>query len=121
MSAATIQRVLFDRTARKAHQWSMVVLVIAGLILQGIAGAILLAIAGVVMLAGRFWWPADLVRQLVWRLLQPAGSLKRAHVQETPDARRIARTMGGTVWLVAAISLLAANAVLAWVLTLPIA
>src|ERR1700694_81026 len=113
MSAATIQRVLFDRTARKAHQWSMVVLVIAGLILQGIAGAILLAIAGVVMLAGRFWWPADLVRQLVWRVLEPAGILKRDDVQEDHETRRIARAIGGTIWLVAAISLLAGNAVLA--------
>src|SRR2546423_5504141 len=99
----------------------MVALVIAGLILQGIGGAALLAIAGAVMLAGRFWWPADLVRQLVWRVLEPAGILKRDDVQEDHETRRIARTIGGAVWMVAAVSLLAGIPFLAWVLTVPIA
>jgi hypothetical protein len=112
---------VYDRTARKAHQWTMVALVIAGLILQGIAGAVLLAVAGAVMLAGRFWWPADVVRQFVWRVLEPARILRRHDVQEDHETRRLARTIGGTVWLVAAISMLAGNPVLAWVLTLPIA
>jgi hypothetical protein len=26
-------------------------------------------VAGAVMLVGRFWWPADIFRQLTWRLL----------------------------------------------------
>src|SRR2546430_10238519 len=67
MSAATIETPVYDRTARKAHQWTMVALVAASLILQGVAGTLLLTVAGVIMLAGRFWWPADVVRQLVWR------------------------------------------------------
>jgi hypothetical protein len=121
MSAANMETPVYDRTARKAHQWTMVALVLAGLILQGTAGAILLAIAGAVMLAGRFWWPADLVRQLVWRVLEPAGILKRDDVQEDHETRRIARAIGGTVFVVAAISMLAGNPLLAWVLTLPIA
>jgi hypothetical protein len=99
----------------------MVVLVAAGLVLQGLAGALLLTVAGVVMLAGRFWWPADVVRQLVWRVLEPAGILKRDDVHEDHETRRIARALGGTIWLIAAASLLAGNPVLAWVLTLPIA
>src|SRR6266550_8022237 len=119
MSAASIETPLFDRTARKAHQWSMVALVAAGLILQGIPGALLLTVAGLIMLAGRFWWPADIVRQLVWRVLEPAGILKRDDVREDHETRRIARTIGGTVWLVAAISLLVGNPVLAWALTVP--
>src|ERR1700736_7053288 len=113
MSAVTIQTTLYDRTARKAHQWTMVGLVAAGLIVQGFAGALLLAIAGVVMLAGRFWWPADVVRQLVWRVLEPAGILKRDDVQEDHQTRRIARIIGGAIWLLAAASLLACNPVLA--------
>jgi hypothetical protein len=99
----------------------MVVLVAAGLVLQGLAGAVLLTVAGVIMLAGRFWWPADVVRQLVWRFLEPAGILKRDDVHEDHETRRIARALGGTIWLIAAGSLLAGNPVLAWVLTLPIA
>ena len=93
----------------------------AGLILQGIPGVLLLTLAGIIMLAGRFWWPADVVRQLVWRVLEPAGILKRDDVHEDHETRRIARTIGGAVWLLAAASLLAGNPVLAWVLTLPIA
>jgi Domain of unknown function (DUF4395) len=120
MSAA-IESPLFDRTARKAHQWTMVALVAAGLIAQGIAGTVLLAIAGAVMLAGRFWWPADVVRQLVWRVLEPVRILKRDDVHEDHETRRIARALGGGIWLLAAVSMLAGNPVLAWVLTLPIA
>src|SRR2546430_6065607 len=67
MSAATIETPVYDRTARKAHQWTMVALVAASLILQGVAGTLLLTVAGVIMLAGRFWWPADVVRQMGWR------------------------------------------------------
>jgi hypothetical protein len=99
----------------------MVALVAVGLILQGVAGAVLLTVAGAIMLAGRFWWPADVVRQLVWRVLEPAGILKRDDVHEDHETRRIARVIGGAVWLLAAASLLAGNPVLAWVLTLPIA
>jgi hypothetical protein len=121
MSTATIETPVYDRTARKAHQWTMVVLVAAGLILQGIPGALLLTLAGVIMVAGRFWWPADVVRQLVWRVFEPAGILKRDDVREDHETRRIARLLGGTIWLIAAASMLADNPVLAWVLTLPIA
>jgi len=111
---------LYDRTARKAHQWTMVALVLAGLILGGVPGVTLLAIAGAIMLAGRFWWPADLVRQLTWRVLEPAGILKRDDVHEDHETRRIARIIGGALWLLAAV-LLAVNPVLAWVITVPIA
>src|SRR2546427_9303658 len=121
MSAASIETPVYDRTARKAHQWTVVALVAAGLIVQGIPGALLLIVAGRMMLAGRLWWPADVVRQLVWRVLEPAGILKRDDVHEDHETRRIARTIGGAVWLLAAASLLAGNPVLAWVLTLPIA
>jgi len=121
MAAITIETPVYDRTARKAHQWTMVALVAAGLLLQGIAGVLMLALAGAIMLAGRFWWPADVVRQLVWRLLEPSGILKRDDVQEDHEIRRIARVIGGTIWLLAAASLLIGNAVLAWVLTVPIA
>ena len=121
MSTAIIETPLYDRTARKAHQWTMVALVVVGLILQGVPGGLLLTVAGVIMIAGRFWWPADVVRQLVWRVLEPAGILRRDDVHEDHETRRIARVLGGTIWLIAAASLLANNPILAWVLTLPIA
>ena len=120
MSAATIETPLYDRTARKAHQWTMVALVVVALILEGIPGAVLLAVAGLIMLAGRFWWPADVVRQLVWRVLEPAGILRRDDVHEDHETRRIARIMGGAIWLVAAAPLITGNPVIAWVLALPI-
>src|ERR1700687_3708619 len=98
---------LYDRTARRAHQWTMVVLVLAGLILGGFAGTVLVAIAGVIMLAARFWWPADVVRQATWRALEPAGILKRDDVHEDHETRRVARIIGGALWLPAALLLLA--------------
>src|SRR2546428_9020054 len=85
---------LYDRTARKAHQWTMVVLVAAGLVIQGVAGSLLIALAGLIMLVGRFWWPADLVRQLVWRAVEPAGLLKRDDVHEDHETRRVGAPIG---------------------------
>ena len=121
MTDAIGQLPLCDRTARKAHQWTMVVLVAAGLILQGMAGSLLIAIAGTIMLVGRFWWPADVVRQLVWRALEPAGLLKRDDVQEDHETRRVARVIGGAIWVIAAAFLLAGIPAVTWVLTIPIA
>lgn len=121
MAATTLDLPVYDRTARKAHQWTMVALVVVGLLLNGIVGALLIALAGAVMLVGRFWWPADIVRQLVWRVLEPAGILRRDDVHEDHETRRIARIIGGALWLLAALSLAAGYAVLAWVITLPIA
>src|SRR2546421_12124885 len=120
MSAITTELPVYDRTARKAHQWTMVAVVVLGLVIQGATGSLLVAIAGAIMLVGRFWWPADVVRQAVWRVLEPAGILKRDDVQEDHETRRIARIMGGVLWLLAAL-LMPLYPVLAWVITIPIA
>ncbi len=120
MGTASTETPLYDRTARKAHQWTMVALVAVALILEGVPGALLLTAAGLIMLAGRFWWPADVVRQLVWRVLEPAGILKRDDVHEDHETRRIARVLGGAIWLVAAALLITGNPVIAWILAIPI-
>lgn len=121
MSATATELPVYDRTARKAHQWAMIALVAVGLLVQGAAGSLLLAVAGAIMLAGRFWWPADLVRQLVWRVLEPAGLLKRDDAHEDHETRRIARATGGAIWLIAAGLVLTGYSVLAWVISVPIA
>jgi hypothetical protein len=121
MTAIATELPVYDRTARKAHQWTMVGLVAVGLVLQGVAGSLLVAIAGAIMLAGRFWWPADVVRQLVWRVLEPGGILKRDDVHEDHETRRIARVLGGTLWLIAAVLILTGYGVLGWVISVPIA
>ena len=120
MASRTSALPLYDRTARKAHQWTMVGVVAFGLLLQGTAGAVLIAFAGLVMLVGRFWWPADVVRQLVWRVLEPRGILRRDDVHEDHETRRIARVLGGLLWLIASAVLLAGSSLLAWVITVPI-
>jgi hypothetical protein len=112
---------LYDVTARKAHQWTMVALVAAGFLLGEPLGAVPLLVAGVVMLLGRFWWPADVVRQLTWRVLEPRGLLRRREVHEDHETRRVARVLGGAVWLVAAALLLLHLPVLAWALAFAIA
>lgn len=107
----------YDVSARKAHQWSMVVLIVLGFVLGEPRGALPLVLAGGIMLLGRFWWPADLVRQFVWRVAEPAGWLPRIEREEDHATRRIARVLGGIVWLLAAVLVLTGVATIAaWVL-----
>ena len=107
---------IYDVTARKAHQWTMVVLVALGFVLGEPRGAWPLALAGAIMLVGRFWWPADLVRQFVWRVAEPAGWLARIEREEDHATRRVARAMGGAVWLLCAALVLLGYAAAAWIL-----
>src|SRR5262249_53063677 len=90
---------IYDVIARKAHQWTMLALVAFGFLLGGPVGAIPLALAGAIMLVGRFWWPAALVRRGVWRGLEPWGILQRRDLHEAHEPRRVARVIGGLVWL----------------------
>src|SRR5712692_10030876 len=112
---------MFDVTARKAHQWTMVFLVALGFVLGEPKGAVPLALAGAIMLHGRFWWPADLVRQFVWRVAEPAGWLPRVDREEDHATRRLARVLGGIVWLASAALLVFGLTALAWVLAAAIA
>jgi len=111
----------FDVTARKAHQWTMVALIVVGFLLGAPRGAIALALAGAIMLVGRFWWPADVIRQLTWRVLEPRGILKRRERVEDHDTRRVARVIGGAAWLAAAVLLLLNATLAAWIIAFLIA
>ena len=111
----------FDVTARKAHQWTMVALVAIGFVLGESLGAWPLALAGAIMLLGRFWWPADLVRQFVWRVAEPAGWLPRIEREEDHATRRVARVLGGIVWLLSALLIVGGFASAAWLLAAAIA
>jgi hypothetical protein len=107
---------VYDLTARKAHQWTMVGLIALGFLLGAPVGAVPLALAGCIMLVGRFWWPADLVRQLVWRVLEPAGLLQRWDAHEDHQTRRVARVLGGIVWLAAAALVVVGASTVGWLL-----
>jgi len=121
VSDSAVDLPLFDVTARKVHQWSMVALVAIAFLVEGPVAVALLALAGLVMLVGRFWWPADLFRQLTWRVLEPAGLLRRHDVHEDHDTRRVARVLGGAAWLAAAALLAAGAPAGAWVIAFAIA
>ena len=108
---------LYDITARKAHQWTMLVLIAFGFVLGDRWGWLALAIAGAIMVLGRFWWPADVVRQVVWRVAQPAGWLPRIERAEDRATRRIARLLGGSVWLIGAALILLGQPIAAWLLS----
>ena len=108
---------IYDVTARKTHQWSMVGLVALGFVLGEPRGAWLLVLAGAIMLVGRFWWPADLVRQFVWRVAEPNGWLGRVDREEDHATRRVARILGGAIWLLSAALIFAGFAAPAWLLT----
>jgi hypothetical protein len=105
---------VYDITARKAHQWSMVALIVLGFVLGDRVGWLLVVAAGAIMLIGRFWWPADIVRQFVWRVAEPAGWLKRIDRAEDRATRRLARTLGGIVWLISAVLIAAGATTLGW-------
>ncbi len=107
---------MYDVTARKAHQWTMVVLIALGFVLGAPLGALPLALAGAIMLIGRFSWPADLVRQFVWRVAEPAGWLVRRDREEDHTTRRSARIMGGLVWLLCSALVMLGVPTLAWIL-----
>src|SRR5215510_12999720 len=111
----------FDVTARKVHQWAMVAIVLVAFLLGTLPAAVLLALAGGVMLVGRFWWPADIFRQVTWRFLEPAGLLRRREVHEDHETRRIARVIGGAAWLLAAALLLLQLPIVAWAIAFAIA
>jgi hypothetical protein len=121
MSDAAMELPLHDVTARKVHQWAMIALVVIAFLVEGVPAAVLLLLAGAVMLVGRFWWPADVFRQLTWRVLEPAGVLRRRDVHEDHETRRVARVIGGVVWIVSAALLLVGLPIVAWVLALAIA
>jgi len=111
----------FDVTARKVHQWAMVAIVLVAFLLGTPGAAVLLALAGAVMVVGRFWWPADIFRQVTWRFLEPAGLLRRREVHEDHETRRVARVLGGAVWILAAALLLLDLPIVAWVIAFAIA
>jgi hypothetical protein len=121
VSDSAVDLPLFDVTARKVHQWSMVALVATAFLVEGPVAVALLALAGLVMLVGRFWWPADLFRQVTWRVLEPAGLLRRRDVHEDHDTRRVARVLGGAAWLAAAALLAAGVPAGAWAIAFAIA
>ena len=121
MSERGLELPMFDVTARKVHQWAMVALVAIAFLLGGSSAVVLLVLAGVVMLAGRFWWPADIFRQVTWRFLEPAGLLRRREVHEDHETRRIARVIGGAAWLLSAALLLVHLPTVAWAIAFAIA
>ena len=121
MGESALSLPLHDVTARKVHQWTMVALVVIAFLLGGSVGTVPLLLAGAIMLLGRFWWPADVVRQLTWRVLEPRGLVRRRDVHEDHEVRRVARVIGGAAWLVAAALLLLNVPVLAWVIVFAIA
>jgi hypothetical protein len=109
-----------DLTARKVHQYAVVAVAILGVVIGGPIGAALMAFDGVVMLAGRFWGPADVFRQFVWRVAEPRGWLEPKLVPEEMGTRRIARALGGVAFFVIAAALAAGSYVLALALTIPL-
>lgn len=121
MSEGGLELPMFDVTARKVHQWAMVALVAIGFLLGGSSAVVLLALAGAVMVAGRFWWPADIFRQVTWRFLEPAGLLRRREIHEDHETRRIARVLGGAAWLLSAGLLLLHLPIVAWAIAFAIA
>ena len=110
----------YDVTARKFHQALCVLFLATAFVLGPDVGSWLVALVGIILALGRYWWPADIFRQLVWRVLEPAGILRRREVQEDHETRRLARVLGGTLLVLAAV-LLSLGHSWAWILVAAIA
>lgn len=106
----------FDKSARKFHQLTIVALLVVAYAAQGALAVALVAFVGAVMLVGRFFWPADVFRQLAWRVLEPAGLLPRRDAVEDHETRRVARVLGGIALLLAAGLLAVDLALVGWAL-----
>jgi hypothetical protein len=101
----------FDVTARKFHQWVVVLLSAVAFVLGGTAGAVVMLVVALVMLVGRFRDEGDLFRGFYAAVLVPRGMLRPRLVVEDRATRRIARVLGGTVQLAAALLVLSGTAV----------
>lgn len=110
----------FDVTARKFHQAACVLFLAVAFVVGATGGRWLVAFIGIVLAAGRYWWPVDVFRQLVWRVLEPVGILRRREVQEDHATRRVARVLGGVILLAGAI-LLSLGQGWSWILVAAIA
>jgi hypothetical protein len=91
----------FDVTARKFHQWVIVLLSAVAFVVAGPIGGAVMVVVGLVMLIGRFRDQADLFRGFYGAVLAPRGILKPRMVVEDRATRRVARVMGGSIQLVA--------------------
>ena len=112
-----MQTELFDVTARKFHQWGVILLSAIAFLLDGQLGGAVMVAVGLLMIVGRFKDEADLLRGFYHAVLKPRGILHERMVAEDRATRRIARVMGGTIQLVAGVLLIAGVAVpLAWAL-----
>jgi hypothetical protein len=110
MAETTLAPERFDATARKFHQWLCVALLVIAFVVGRPIDAPLVGLVGVVLLVGRFWWPADIFRQLAWRVLEPAGILTRREVVEDHATRRVARAIGGAALIAVALAIASATA-----------
>ncbi len=109
-----------DITARKVHQYAVVATAVLGLVIGGPLGVLLLVFDGAVMAIGRFWWPADVFRQAVWRFAQPRGWFAARSIAEDRETRRVARVFGGGWLVVMALALALGSPLLAVILALPL-
>ena len=57
----------------------------------------------------------------LWRVAEPAGWLRRSDREEDHATRRIARVLGGTIWLACAALVLTGQSAPAWMLAALIA
>jgi len=109
----------FDVTARKFHQWTVVVLSLVAFVLGGAAGGVLMVVVGLVMVLGRFRDEADLFRGFYRAALVPRGWLAPRMVVEDRATRRIARVLGGSAQILAGLlALTGVAATLGWALVL---
>lgn len=102
-----------DRTALKVNQSGIVVLVVAGFVLNM---PILPAFVALILLAGSLSPVAALFVQLYARVLKPLGLLQPDLSNESPAPHRFAQILGGAVLAIASALLFLGNEWVGWAL-----
>jgi hypothetical protein len=102
-----------DHSALKTNQASIILLLVAGFVLES---ALLVALVAAVMIVGTAFPKAGLFKLLYEKVLKPAGLVKPDVREESPRPHLFAQGLGGAVLVLALAALLLGTPVVGWVL-----
>jgi hypothetical protein len=102
-----------DHSALKTNQASIILLLVAGFVLES---ALLVALVAAVMIVGTAFPKAGLFKLLYEKVLKPAGLVKPDVREESPRPHLFAQGLGGTVLVLALVALLFGAPLVGWAL-----
>ena len=102
-----------DQSALRANQAFIIIFLILAFVLDSPP---IVALVALVMLLGTAVPRASLFKLIYHRILRPAGLVKPSVIADNPEPHRFAQGFGGSVLLLALVTLLAGLVALGWAL-----